>query len=120
MPTMLLSLVLKNVLFETGAAVLLPASFPELDATADYLLRTPGIKLEVSGHTDNVGNAEQNVMLSEKRAKAVMDYLVSKSVDPGRISNKGYGSQKPIADNTTDEGRKQNRRVELVFSSTGK
>ena len=110
------TIVLKNVLFETGAAVLLPGSFPELDATADYLFRTPLVKLEVSGHTDNIGNAGQNLILSEKRAKAVMDYLVSKSIDPGRISHKGYGSTKPISDNNTEEGRKQNRRVELVFS----
>lgn len=110
------AIVLKNVLFETGAAILLPASFPELDVVADYLFRTPIVKLEVSGHTDNIGNAEQNLMLSEKRAKAVMDYLVSKSIDPGRISHKGYGSTKPIADNSSEDGRKQNRRVELVFS----
>lgn len=109
------TIVLKNVLFQTGAAVLLPGSFPELDQMADYLFRSPLIRLEVSGHTDDIGNPEQNVFLSERRAKAVMDYLVSKSIDPGRISHKGYGSKKPISDNKTEEGRKQNRRVELVF-----
>lgn len=109
-------IVLKNVLFESGAAVLLPVSFPELDATADYLVRNVSVKLEVSGHTDNVGNEKQNSELSEKRAKAVMDYLITKSIDPGRISHKGYGSTKPIAENTSEEGRKQNRRVELFFS----
>ncbi len=109
-------IILKNVLFETGEAVLLPTSFPELDATADYLIRTPGIKIVVSGHTDNIGSEKQNLELSEKRAKAVLDYLVSKSIDPGRISHKGHGSTQPIADNNTEEGRKQNRRVELVFS----
>lgn len=114
------AIVLKNVLFETGAAVLMPESFPELDVVADYMHRTAGIKLEVSGHTDNVGNEKINLELSEKRAKAVMDYLVSKSIDPGRMTHKGYGSTKPIADNSSDEGRKQNRRVELVFTTINK
>jgi OmpA-OmpF porin, OOP family len=109
-------MILKNVLFETGKAVLLPSSFPELDATADHLTLNPHLKIKVNGYTDNVGNETQNQILSEKRAKAVVDYLINKSIDPGRITHKGFGSQNPIADNSSDEGRKQNRRVELVFS----
>jgi outer membrane protein OmpA-like peptidoglycan-associated protein len=109
-------IVLKNVLFETNEAMLLQSSFSELDATVSHLMQNPGLKIEVSGHTDNKGNEIQNVKLSEARAKAVADYLISKKVDPVRITYKGHGSQKPVAENTTEEGRKQNRRVELLFS----
>ncbi|MGZ3885303.1 MAG: OmpA family protein, partial [Bacteroidia bacterium] len=108
-------LVLKNVLFETGKAVLLPSSYAELNTLAGHLAEKPGLKIEISGHTDNKGNASQNTLLSEKRAKAVCDYLIEKRIDPGRIRYKGYGSLKPIADNETEEGRQLNRRVELVF-----
>lgn len=109
------SLVLKNVLFETGKAVLLPQSYPELDMLANYLIDNKTYKIEISGHTDNVGNETTNAKLSELRAKAVSDYLITKSVDPGRITHKGYGSTMPIVPNDSEEGRKQNRRVEFKF-----
>lgn len=107
------SLVLKNVLFETGKAVLLPQSYPELDMLSEYLKEHPALKVEISGHTDNIGNESVNTKLSEQRAKAVCDHLISKSIDPGRMTHKGLGSSVPISSNDTEEGRKQNRRVEF-------
>lgn len=109
-------LILQNVLFESNAAVLLPASYAELDVVVGHLTKNALLKVEITGHTDNKGNETVNMMLSEKRAKAVADYLVTKSIEPTRITYKGYGSQKPIAANDTEEGRKLNRRVEFMFS----
>ena len=71
------------------------------------------MKVEISGHTDNVGKAAANQKLSENRAKAVKNYLVQKSIAPERILTVGYGSQRPIAPNTTTEGKQKNRRVEF-------
>lgn len=109
-------IILRNVLFETNAAVLLPSSFPELDLTVEHLKKNSTLKLQVNGYTDNTGDENKNLTLSEKRAKAVADYFITKSIDPGRITYKGFGSKNPIAFNNSEEGRKQNRRVELVFS----
>jgi len=106
--------ILKNILFETSRAVLIPTSYPELDAFAGYLVKNPQIYIEIGGHTDNTGNEEQNKLLSEKRANTVADYLAVKGVELSRITFKGYGSSKPIANNSTDEGKKQNRRVEFT------
>lgn len=109
-------LVLNNVLFETGEAKLLPTSFTELDSVAVYLKNKSLLKIEIAGHTDNKGSETVNQTLSEKRAQAVADYLVSKGIEPTRITYKGYGSQKPITTNDTEEGRKLNRRVEFMLS----
>lgn len=109
------ALVLKNVLFETGKAILLPQSYPELDLLSQHLKDNATLKVEITGHTDNLGNEVANTKLSEQRAKAVCDYLISKSIDPGRITHKGLGSILPIASNDSEEGRKQNRRVEFKF-----
>jgi OmpA-OmpF porin, OOP family len=109
-------IILKNVLFETNAAVLLPSSFGELDYTAEHLVKNSMLKIQVNGYTDNTGDETKNLTLSEKRAKAVADYLTTKNIDASRITYKGHGSKNPIAFNNTEEGRKQNRRVELVFS----
>ncbi len=109
------SLILKNVLFETGKAVLLTSSYSELDMLSTYLIDNKTLKIEIAGHTDNVGNEATNAKLSELRAKAVSDYLITKSIDPGRITHKGYGSSLPISPNDSEEGKKQNRRVEFKF-----
>lgn len=109
-------LILNNVLFETGEAKLLPSSFTELDSVAVYLNSKPTLKIEITGHTDNKGSETVNQTLSEKRAQAVADYLVSKKIEATRITYKGYGSQKPISTNDTEEGRKLNRRVEFMLS----
>lgn len=106
--------ILKNILFETNRAVLLPSSYPELDAFANYLVKNPQVFIEIGGHTDNTGSEEQNKILSEKRANTVADYLITKGVELNRVTYKGYGSTKPIANNSTDEGKKQNRRVEFT------
>ncbi|MBP7809136.1 MAG: OmpA family protein [Bacteroidia bacterium] len=108
-------LILNNVLFETGEAKLLPSSFAELDSVAVYLNNKSLLKIEISGHTDNKGSETINQTLSEKRAQAVADYLVSKKIEPTRITFKGFGSQKPITTNDTEAGRKLNRRVEFML-----
>jgi len=74
---------------------------------------TPSLRIEISGHTDNVGSASYNQKLSESRAKAVVDYLLKKGVDASRLEYKGYGFEQPVASNKTEEGRQQNRRTEF-------
>lgn len=108
---------LKNVFFNSGKAGLLPASFTELDHQVNYLNENPEIIIEISGHTDNVGKESDNQLLSENRAKAVADYLIKKSIQPARVSYKGYGSTKPVSDNNSQEGRAKNRRVEIKIIS---
>ena len=104
-----------GILFATGSANIDPASAATLTEIGQMLQQHPDLKLEIDGHTDNVGNATANQALSEKRAASVKSYLVSNfQVAAGRLSSKGYGASKPVADNTTDDGRQQNRRVELV------
>lgn len=107
------SIVLKDLYFETAKWEILEASFANLDKLAAYLKEYPDIKVEISGHTDNVGSEKDNQLLSENRAKAVVEYLTAKGIEPKRLSYRGYGSSQPVADNTTEEGRAQNRRVEL-------
>lgn len=107
------TLILKGVNFETGKAKLTPESLPVLDDIAAQLQAATNIVLEVSGHTDNRGNAAKNTALSESRAQAVADYLISKGISKDRLSVKGFGSTRPVATNKTAEGRMQNRRVEF-------
>jgi len=78
----------------------------------------PNIKIEISGHTDNIGSAAYNQKLSESRAKAVVDYLIEHGIDRSRLSYMGYGFEKPIAPNDTEEGRQLNRRVEFKIVET--
>lgn len=106
--------VLQNVYFEFDKSELLTESYPELNKLVNYLHKNPEIHIEISGHTDNIGTVEYNQQLSEARAKAVVDYLTGKGIESNRLSYKGYGSSQPIADNSTEEGRAKNRRVELV------
>ncbi len=103
---------LTKVLFNTAEAIVLPESFEELDALAAYLLDNTAVRVEISGHTDHIGEAQANRDLSERRAKAVCQYLNEKGVTPERLIAKGYGESKPVAGNDTGEGRKRNRRVE--------
>jgi outer membrane protein OmpA-like peptidoglycan-associated protein len=100
--------------FQTGKATIEPASAQTLDAAAAALAASGEIRVEVAGHTDNVGSPEANLKLSEERAKAVMAALVSRGIPAARLAAKGYGQTTPIADNRTEEGRAKNRRVELV------
>jgi OOP family OmpA-OmpF porin len=110
------TVILKNILFETNEAKLLPLSYSNLDIMAEYLNKNPKSIVEIAGHTDNTGNETQNQLLSENRARAVLTYLLMKNIDKSRISYKGYGSSKPIATNETLEDRKINRRVEFIIT----
>jgi outer membrane protein OmpA-like peptidoglycan-associated protein len=107
------SVVLRNIFFDFNKYDLEPQSQAELDKVVQLLQENPTVKIQLEGHTDNIGNAADNLKLSENRAKAVVNYLISKGVDNKRLVAKGYGATQPIADNTTDEGRAQNRRTEL-------
>ena len=102
-----------KIFFETGSDKLKSGSKTQLDDLADILSKYPEAKLSVEGHTDNTGNPEKNVQLSQKRCESVKNYLVSKGIDANRLSATGYGDTKPIADNKTADGRAKNRRVEL-------
>ena len=108
-----LSFAMQAVQFETGSAQLRSSSFAVLSQIYDILLKYPNYNLSISGHTDNVGNADNNLRLSEQRAESCMNYLVSKGIRPERISYIGYGELRPIADNDTKAGRELNRRVEF-------
>ncbi len=105
--------VLDDCNFETGKATLEPESFTVLDELVAYLNRKVDEKIELGGHTDNVGSAAANLKLSDERANAVRNYLLAKGVDESRVTAKGYGMSVPIADNKTEEGRAQNRRTEV-------
>lgn len=105
--------VLKGVTFATNSAALTPSSMTILDETAATLARNPQLKAEVAGHTDNRGSAALNRQLSQRRAEAVVRYLVSKGASSANLTARGYGPDQPIADNKTEQGRSANRRVEL-------
>jgi outer membrane protein OmpA-like peptidoglycan-associated protein len=108
---------LYNITFATGSWELNANSRRELDRITKLLNDHPTLKIEIAGHTDNVGTAKKNMELSLKRAKAVHDYLIAKKIPEKRFVAKGYGQEKPIADNSTEEGRAKNRRFELIVLS---
>lgn len=101
-----------NVFFDPGEYDLLEGSFDALDAMIQGMLANAQYKFLISGHTDNVGSNKSNLILSENRAKSVLNYLVSKGVSPSRLKAKGYGESRPKASNKTPSGREQNRRIE--------
>jgi len=105
--------VLDNCTFETGKAALNPESFAVLDELVEYLKRKDDEKIELGGHTDNVGKADANMILSANRANAVKAYLLMKGIDPERVFAKGYGMTVPIEENDSPEGRAMNRRTEV-------
>ncbi|MBD2859577.1 OmpA family protein [Spongiibacter sp. KMU-158] len=104
---------LEGVFFETDSDMLKPESIVTLDAAVNVINTSEAKKIEIAGHTDSRASDEYNQVLSDKRAKAVYDYLTAKGVEPDRISAQGYGESQPVAENTTDEGMARNRRVEL-------
>ena len=104
---------LRPIFFERSKPIILPNSYGELDNLAILLLERPGISIRIEGHTDNVGEYKSLVELSEKRAKAVKDFLVSKGVNPSRIDTIGYGPSRPVSENKDEEQRGLNRRVEV-------
>ena len=104
----------KNIFFISGSFKLLPKSYKALNEVAKILKDDPNLKIDIAGHTDNVGKPEKNQLLSEKRANAVLAYLKEKgAVDESKLSSAGYGDTQPIASNKTTKGKAQNRRVEL-------
>jgi OmpA-OmpF porin, OOP family len=108
--------ILDKVFFATAKDVIQSKSFPLLDNVAAVVNAHPEIKhIRVEGHTDNVGDAAKNKDLSNRRAAAVVKYLVSKGVAADRLVSEGFGQEKPIADNATTEGKANNRRVEFVL-----
>ncbi len=108
---------LKNIFFDLGSDRIRPSSYAELDEVVKFMKENPGIKVEIAGHTDNIGSREFNLSLSQKRAENVANYLISKGISRDRIVAKGYGFDKPIASNDTEEGRAKNRRVEFKIIS---
>ncbi len=105
--------ILRNIFFDYGKSTLRPESFAELDRLVNLLNEFPKMRIEISGHTDNRSSLQFNQKLSESRAKAVVDYLISKGISESRLEYKGYAFLQPIATNDTEEGRQQNRRVEF-------
>ena len=106
---------INNIFFEYDKYELLPESFPELDHLVVFLKENEDTKVEIAGHTDDKGSENYNIQLSEKRAQAIINYLVSSGCNKNNLIAKGYGELVPIATNETDEGRAKNRRVELRF-----
>jgi outer membrane protein OmpA-like peptidoglycan-associated protein len=104
---------LRNIFFDTGKSTLRAESNAELDRLVKLLKDVPGLKIEISGHTDNTGSATLNETLSQARAEAVVTYLTSKGIQGSRLTAKGYGASKPVASNNNEEGRQQNRRTEF-------
>lgn len=104
--------VLAGVEFDTGKATIRPDSFSRLDGVVEFMAHKKDARVEISGHTDNVGNPKANKTLSEQRAQACRNYVVSKGIDKKRVTAVGFGDEHPIAPNDTDEGRQKNRRIE--------
>jgi len=102
--------------FETGKSDTKPESQAIIDQITEMLKANTSLKISIEGHTDNVGNLQSNQTLSENRAKAVMNAIISKGIDKSRLSSKGWGQTKPIDDNKTEDGKAKNRRVEIVKS----
>jgi outer membrane protein OmpA-like peptidoglycan-associated protein len=110
--------VMKNIFFETGKNTMKQESFQQLNNVIEFMKDNNTLKLEISGHTDNVGSLSANVKLSENRAKSVVDYMIKGGIDKSRLTYKGYGPNQPVAKNNTEAGKAKNRRVE--FKITGK
>ena len=106
--------VLTGVTFETNKALLRSDSENKLDIVVEFMRHKKSARVEISGHTDNVGNARSNKVLSAKRAEACRSYLVSKGIDGSRITSVGHGAERPVAPNDTPENREKNRRIEVV------
>lgn len=103
-----------NIVFRSGWSELEPSSFPLLDSIADIILRCPDLRIEVAGHTDNIGSDAANQLLSERRARSVVTYLVGKGVDAAQLTSAGYGESRPVVPNTSAENRRRNRRIEFA------
>jgi outer membrane protein OmpA-like peptidoglycan-associated protein len=107
------------IFFDFDRAELRPESIRELERVVDFMNQLPVATALIEGHTDSLGSTAYNQSLSERRAKSVYDYLTSRGVNPGRLQAMGKGETSPIADNTTETGRQQNRRVMLIRTDSG-
>jgi outer membrane protein OmpA-like peptidoglycan-associated protein/tetratricopeptide (TPR) repeat protein len=110
-------IVLRNIFFDFDKSTLRPESTAELDRLTKMMNDNPSLKIEISGHTDNIGAAAYNKTLSENRAKSVVDYLIKNGINSNRLTYAGYGFDQPIAPNDTEDGRQQNRRTEFKVIS---
>ena len=108
-----------KLLFDFDSAELRPESIEELERLVKFMNDVPFATALIEGHTDSIGTEEYNLALSDRRAKSVFDYLTSRGVDPARLKSIGHGESQPIADNSNEEGRQQNRRVMLIRTDTG-
>ncbi|MCQ2250662.1 MAG: OmpA family protein [Bacteroidales bacterium] len=104
---------LNGIQFQTGSSTILRSSYSILDEIAKTMIQNPSYKLNISGHTDNVGNADLNLKLSKDRAASVVKYLLNKNISADRLHSEGYGDTKPLVPNTTSANRAKNRRVEF-------
>lgn len=111
------SMILKNIFFDVNKFELKPESQVELDNVVALLKENPALKIQISGHTDNSGRADDNIKLSNNRAKTVVTYIIAKGIDPARLSYTGFGDKMPLGDNATEEGKAKNRRTELKVVS---
>ncbi|MCP4109745.1 MAG: OmpA family protein [Desulfobacteraceae bacterium] len=105
--------IVKNLLFDFNKWDIKSEFYKNLDQVVSILEKNPGLNITIKGHTDNIGTKEYNMKLSEKRAKAVMEYFLKKGINKDRLASEGYGFTKPVGTNSTSEGRAKNRRVEL-------
>jgi len=110
-------IILKNIQFTSGSFELLPESYIEMDKLLTLLAENPKLKVQITGHTDNVGSEQDNLKLSKQRAQVVLAYLTGKQISAERVIAKGMGAQEPIADNDTPNGRALNRRTEMLILS---
>ena len=104
---------MRNIFFDFDKTTLRPESFSELNRLKTLLENNTNMKIEISGHTDNKGSYAYNVNLSKNRAQAVVDYLISKGINPDRLTSRGASWNEPIDTNDTEAGRQNNRRVEF-------
>ncbi len=107
------SVVLRNVFFDVNASTLKPESKTEIEKLVQFLKTNPTVRIEIGGHTDNTGSVANNQQLSEARAKALYQVLIAAGIENSRLTFKGYGATKPVADNQQEEGRALNRRTEV-------
>ena len=109
------TIVMDSIYFEIDRAYLKKESLDVLDKGIAILRRNPSMKIEVRGHTDSTGEKAHNQRLSERRADAVIEYMIKNGISPERLASVGFGAEKPIASNATEEGRKKNRRTEFYI-----
>ncbi len=107
---------MSDVLFDTGQHQLKPGAREKLAKVSGIILAHPGLNITIEGHTDSVGGDTYNLQLSERRAASVRDYLVGQGISSSNVTSKGFGKDRPVADNRTPSGRQQNRRVELIVA----